>query len=129
MRLSSQEPGKFSVMNQVLRQCKFRKNAAQRDNYTFAISKKRAMGSLVKDIRNYANLSSIERDANGVNASQEIPYLSQRSTKLNLHRFTDGALTQQKDRELPLLNGTRRLVATSMDMINSGDVVLQTMQN
>ena len=66
-----------------------------RHNYNYAISKKRAMGSLVKDIRNYANLSSLQnKDSSDLNASQEVAYLSQRHSKLDLTRGTDSVLTQ-----------------------------------
>ena len=53
------------------------------------------MGSLVKDIRNYANLSSLQnKDSSDLNASQEVAYLSQRHSKLDLTRGTDSVLTQ-----------------------------------
>ena len=51
--------GKGSVLNQVLRQCNFRKGGVQRQNFNYALSKQRAMQSMRDEIKNYTNLSSI----------------------------------------------------------------------
>lgn len=68
--------GKASVLNQVLRQCNFRKNPVSKRNFQQAMSKQKAIRALQNDIRGYNNLSTVtqEADLNKVNQNGEIPF-------------------------------------------------------
>ena len=78
--------GKASVLNQVLRQCNFRREPVNKRNFETALSKQKAIVSLKHSIRDYQNLSTVtqEPDPNMVNMSGDIPqsYLS-KSRKQN----------------------------------------------
>ena len=64
------------MLNQVLRQCKFRKNPALKQDFSPAVVKQRAMKNLRTQIIGYANLSTVAQerdpDLDGVNNSNAI---------------------------------------------------------
>ena len=78
---------KGSVMNQVLRQCNFRKGVARRQNFSYALSKQKAMQSMRDEIKNYANLSSIQQESNYPNSNTNIA-----KSYVSPHRFKNNTI-------------------------------------